>query len=730
MHSSAYPNLKLATLVLAINTALLMSVSAQAASESSTDTDLEKQLGYEPSTTLEKIVVVAENEKADGPVQGIAASTVSSTTGADESILKSPQSVTVVGQQEMESIGADDMIGTIQYSSGINEMDGQEKDATGSIIRGFVTLNEYRDGQKYNDNAFEGSQEVYGLERIEVVKGPNSVLDGAMTPGGVVNAISKRPYFTDGYEVNAEVGSFNHKKVSTDINQLLTDDIAVRFVGLYQDSDTFINFIPDDKVYIAPSLTWQAGDDTTLTLQADYEHIKAKYAKPLPLEGTVLKSPNGKIARDTFQGVPEFDDLDRTRYTLGYEIKHNLQPNLNIKHNLRLIKNDMDLFRTGLYRQPVEEDTKMYRRYLDKRFNATDILTGSISANYDWSANSNIDNTTLIELDYLDSMFKSDTYGGTANNINIFNPDHSLDEIGKDFEPTGSWIDTTKQLGINLQNKLTYNDTFVVSTGVRHDEVELGMGDYETGKIEETMDYSATTGRFGVAYLMNNGLAPYAGYSQSFEPKPGKDRAGNLYKPVKGEQYEVGVRYQPEGSDTLLTGSIYRIDQTDVLVDDPNNAEGEYFSIQLGEVRSQGVELEAKTQIGENANLIAAYAYTDARTTKASPLYPEDEGKRTNNVPYNRFSLWGDYRFTEFGLPDLTVGAGVRYKGSTVAGRGRVVDVPSYTLVDAMAKYDWSNNLTLSLNVKNLFDKEYVNCGFGCNYGEPRNVVGKVTYKW
>ncbi|WP_227429548.1 TonB-dependent siderophore receptor [Psychrobacter sp. I-STPA6b] len=683
-----------------------------------------------PTVTLPAVVIVAQSEYADGPVKGLAASRVSSTTGTDESILKSTQSVSVVGQQEIETIGANNLIDALGYSAGINERATADRTSSYYISRGFMTIGTYKDGQKYQANGFDGQQEIYGLERIEAVKGADSVLSGTLPPGGVINAVSKKPFFDNAYEVNAEVGSFNRKQVSTDLNHKVNDDVAVRLVGVYRDSDTFVDFVPDDRTYIAPSLTWQLSEDTKLTLQADYQHDLTAYVYGLPADGTLRPAANGKkIARDFNQGVKGFNKYDNKRYTLGYNLRHQINPNLEVRNNLSYMKADRD-FPSASYDELVNGSNTTYTRSAQKRHDKSKQLTANLSAVYEWDMNKNIHNVSLFGIDYAKQNHSTERYNGTASSIDFFNPDHSKDMVGDKFTPFAwSHIQEAAQTGVFVQNQATVNDKWVGVLGLRHDKASLEKRAFFNPSQKQEGDYNATTGRVGVAYLMDNGIAPYAGINQSFEVQLGTDRNGDLFKPTRGIQYEAGVRYQPQGSDTLLTGSVYRIDQTNVLVADPNNKAGERFRAQLGEVRSQGIELEAKTAVNDNLNLIAAYAYTDARTIKSSPSTPQLEGKRTDNVPYNKFSLWGDYRFADFGLPQLKVGAGVRYIGSTLGQRGKA-DLPSYTLVDAMANYKVNDNWLLSLNVKNLLDKEYVTCTYDCFYGEPRNIVGKVTYKW
>lgn len=711
-------NFEKTALVLAINIACFYTASAQAA-----DSDL-------PATTIPNIQLTIQSTMDSEQVDGIAPSNIVS-TGFDESILESTQSVSVVGQQEMEAIGAETLDEALGYTTGYNRSEPSDKTFASNIVRGFRNLNLNRDGQKYQANIFDGQQEIYGLERIEVVKGASSVLNGAIAPGGVVNAITKKPFFRDAYELNAEVGSFDHKKISTDMNKQLTDDLAVRFVGVYKDSDTFVDEVNDDITYIAPSLTWLATDDTEVTLQADYQNTQTKYVYGLPLEGTIKPSPNGKIDQETFFGIPDYSNYDNDRYTLGYQISHSVSPDLEINHSLRKMSVDLDFTETRPQRT-IDPDKRVYALAAFRRDESSDVINAALSANYKWSINPAINNETVLGIDYYDAEHETERYYGLGGTLDVFNPDYkAANTVGEVNTPhkNASWIDDIEQTGVYLRNKMTFNDQLVVTGGVRYDDADASRTDYFEPKDKQEGDASQTTFSLGGVYLMDNDIAPYASYSQSFEVQLGKDRNGNNFDPTEGEQFEVGIRYQPEGSDTLLTGSVYRIEQSNVLVDDANNTGTERFQVQLGEVRSQGVELEAKTQIGENANLIAGYSYTDARTTKASPLNPEDEGARTANVPYNAFSLWGDYRFADFGLPQLKAGVGVRYTGETKA-RSFDAYAPSYTLVDMMTSYDWSDNLQLSLNVRNLLDEEYLHCTYGCFYGEPRSVVGKVTYKW
>lgn len=265
--------------------------------------------------------------------------------------------------------------------------------------------------------------------------------------------------------------------------------------------------------------------------------------------------------------------------------------------------------------------------------------------------------------------------------------------------------------------------------GGRYDAVRYDESNFFTGK--KTVDNeksTAFTSRAGLVYLAANNLAPFLSYSESFEPNDGFDRLRNRFKPTTGQQYEAGVRYQPNNSDTMVSLVTYQLTQNNTKVTDPVDTD---YSVQYGQVRSRGVELEARTRVGRNGNLIAAYAYTDARIVRASPLQPEQVGQRSDGTPYNQLSLWGDAALGAFGLRNLKVGAGVRYVGDTRSqARDTMVTIPSFTLIDAMVSYT-AGPWKFALNLTNVANKNYVgSCTYRCFFGEPRKGIATATYRW
>jgi iron complex outermembrane receptor protein len=236
----------------------------------------------------------------------------------------------------------------------------------------------------------------------------------------------------------------------------------------------------------------------------------------------------------------------------------------------------------------------------------------------------------------------------------------------------------------------------------------------------------AFTGRAGLVYLADNGLAPFASFSQSFEPTTGLDRLGARLKPSRGEQYEAGLRFQPESSDISLSASLYQLTRTNVSVTDPVDTT---FSTQRGKVRSTGVELEARGEVMTDTRITVAYAYTRARILESGPLTPELDGSRVGGVPRHQASLWVDHEFAASGIAGLKIGAGVRYIGPTT---GTFVPgiVPDYALSDGLVSYS-TGPWRISLNAANIFDKSYIaSCTYGCFYGEARRVIAAVGLRW
>ncbi len=687
--------------------------------------------------TLAPVTVRAgqQSENASGPVVGYVAKRSSTGTKTDTPIIEIPQSITVVTAAQIETQKSANLTEALGYSAGVLHSEDVDSTRDQMRVRGFDLDAEYgsyfRDGLKYNVNGFNGQQEPYGLERVELLRGASSVLYGLSAPGGLVNTVSKRPTKDPLHELNVEVGSYNRKQLSGDFADALTEDgtWSYRLTALRRDSDTFIDHIPDKRTYLAPALAWQPSAASSLTLLSEYQHDRSAYNPGLPQSGTLLSNRNGQLPSNRYLGEPGIDKYENKRYTLGYLFEHAFNDTLKLRHSLRYFHNKNDYVNTWIGELDSDERTTLSRG-VNKRHDESSATTADSSLQYQWH-HGRVKHTSLLGVDYTQAKHQSERYAADIASIDVYAPTYGAAPGSFSYQDY-SWKAQSTRMGVYVQDQMKFADRWVMSLGGRQDDTKdksCAFADASNCPVNNEKS-NAFTGRAGLVYLADNGLAPFLSFSQSWEPSTGVARSGTRFSPTKGEQYELGLRYQPSGSATMLSAAIYQLTRTNVLVDDPLNADlGDYFQVQQGEVRSRGIELEAKTSLDRNTSLIAAYAYTDARTLKSSPLTPTQDGRRTGGVPYNQVSLWGEYAFGAFGLAGLKFGAGARYVGETI-GTWTDLETPAYTVFDAMSSYS-TGPWRFALNISNLADKTYVAlCPYRCFYGERRKVIVSGSYRW
>lgn len=626
----------------------------------------------------------------------------------------------------MEAQKAQSMVDALGYTAGV-AMREAGRVTESLVLRGFQADGQsgslYRDGTKSTSNLYRGQQELYGLERIELLRGASSVLYGGAAPGGIINSVSKRPTLDTLREVNVEYGSFNRKQTSADFSGKLTEDgeWSYRLTGLLRDSDTFIDRVPDNRAFIAPALTWRPSAATSLTVLGQYKKTESKYIYGFSPFGTTKYSANGTVPRSRFFGEPA-DRYEDRNTSLGYILEHSFNDRLKLRQNVRL--EHLDTIYDYTYNYGLTNATqRISQRGFDQSASQDRSLTADTSLEYKWGSN-NVQHTTLLGYDFSRQDETVQRYALTLSPTDIFNP--SFGETPAN--PTPNIYATNRKLsrsGVYVQEQMKIANKWVVLLGGRYDWTKNGISAFAGPSTWGWERNDAFTGRAGLVYLAENGLAPFVSFSQSFEPAAGLGRSGERFKPTEGQQYEAGIRYKPAGSDTLLTATVFQLTQQNVLTLDPVNIA---FQVQTGEKRSQGLELEAKTVVARNLSLLASYAYTDAKTTKSNTA--SEVGTRSPFTPRNQASVWADYRFGDLGLSGLKIGGGLRYVGSTTGFAYINTVVPSYTVFDAMLSYS-TGPWKLSLNVTNLANKTYVsNCTYACFYGEARRAVATATYRW
>lgn len=684
-----------------------------------------------------------EQENAWGAVDGIVAKRSATGSKTDTPLTEIPQTINVVTAAEIAERGALSIAQALRYTPGVSSSGFTDSHMLTDEMssRGFAPAPLYLDGAylPYAGSLGGAPQvEPYSLERVEVLKGPASVLYGQNQPGGIINMVTKKPTEEARGEVKLGAASYDRTSAAVDVSGPLNEDrsLLYRFLALGNTGSEQIDYTESQRLFLAPSLTWNLNDATALTVYAQVQRDDAlPDYQPLPVVGTLKRGPGGqRISRDFFSGDPRYNDYQRKQYVLGANFEHQFNDDLTLRQSVRYVdlRDDYKGFYLRWYGTDGSGQTDYSRATRNKLNWEQHNSTLSLDNNLEFKlATGALQHTLLAGLDYRHFSRQYDGYNDYfTKSIDLYNPDYS---VTTDTPPlTHQWDNTVGQLGAYLQDQIKWGD-FILTLGGRQDRATINNKDLIDDSRTVRKD-SAFTGRAGLTWLAGYGFAPYVSYSESFLPVVGSDFSGKAFEPTTGKQVEAGVKYQPPGQDALLTLSVFEIKQQNMQTSD---FEHPGFSVQKGEVRSRGAEFEAKATVDQALDLIAALTYLDIRTTRSND--PTEIDKRlVGQAPWSG-SLWANYRLSSGALEGLGLGAGVRWVGSQYGNSANTLRLPSYTVFDAAVHYDLGRvdaalrGAQVSLNVQNLLDKTYVsscNWELGCYYGKARTVSAEVAYRW
>lgn len=689
------------------------------------------------TTVLKKITVVGEQSDDTDYV----ADTASSATKSKRPLIKTPQAVSVVTRKEFEQRSAGSAQEALRYTAGVSA-ETRPNDRYDIVpvrnFGGYQNFVQYLDGLRIlkGISYAEPTIDIYDLDRIEVVKGPSSVLYGQMTPGGFVNLISKKPTEEEIHETELTVGTDNYIKAGFDFGGKANEDGSVlyRIVGSARYNQTNIAGVESSRISISPSFTLQPDAGTSLTFLGNYSNDpSSSYPGFLPAKGTVLA--NGSYANIPYNfniGDSDFDKFTRETARIGYEFEHEINDVFTFRQNLRFTH--INTYHQSLYYSGLS-GTTISRGVSRLSENAnTFVIDNQLEADFDTGPANHI---ALFGLDY-QYVYATRLMGsGTGPSIDYLNPDYSQAITLPSYST--NTVQTTKQLGIYAQDEIEIGK-LNLAFGGRYDwySVNADTTTLSSGATSNSSQINhAFTGKVGATYLFDGGIAPYVSYSTSFEPPSGYGYSSSgpvVLDPVTGQQFEVGIKYQPEGSDSYVSAAFYDLKQQNALSSDSSHR-GYY--LQTDEVHSRGIELEGKLALASGWSLSAAYAYTNAEISKsATSSYV---GNSPTGVPVNAASLWVNYEVQDGALQGLGLGGGVRYVGSTYGDDANSFKVPAVTLFDLAASYDFGalgekyKGLSLKVSASNLLNKQYVaSCSATtrCFYGEGRTVKATLKYKW
>lgn len=658
----------------------------------------------------------AERETATGRVNGYVAQRSATATKTDATLFETPQSISIVTAQQIEDTKATSIAEALAYTPGVLHDPGYSNSYDVIYSRGFRLHDGsggvYRDGLKLGASGWAtGQQEPYGAERIELLKGAASVLYGAAAPGGVLNIVTKQPSPDMVNELKVETGNYGHRAVAADLGTAWSDEWSGRVVALARRADTMVDHIPNDTLYVAPSLRWTPSASTSLTLLGHYNERRTAYIYGVPVEGSLIASPYGKLPRNRFVGEPDFDRQDTRQYTVGYLFSHAFSDDITLRHGLRHVDARNHIRFTALDAADAGDPRLWLRRAYDE-------LETTRGTSADTSVQIRFDavgakHTLLAGTDQSSHKIGSFWDGASLAPLNLFAPVYGATPGA--FADDGDGEETQQRAGLYLQDQLKIG-RLTALIGGRQDwarNAPVG-GDAQLSQ--------AFTGRAGAVYELDGGWAPFFSFSQSFEPQSGTDNGGNRYQPTRGEQTELGLRWQSADGALQASAALYRLAQTQVK----SRRAGLSKPVQTGEVLSEGAEFEVKGRLSRHLSVIGSYAYTDAVTRKSEVA--AEVGLPRPGMPRHQAALW--LASENWLAPGLRFGFGARYIGTTEDWGGTRAEVPAFTTLDAMVGYAvgaWS----MSVNVNNLTDKDTMSCSYGyCIYGDGRRVTAQLGYRF
>ncbi|QPF82166.1 TonB-dependent siderophore receptor [Bradyrhizobium genosp. L] len=671
-------------------------------------------------------------EHAGGPVNGYMARLSASGTKTSTPIIQTPQSITVIGAEQIRDqkiVSKFDEV--LRYTPGVvGGTYGSDFRNDWFLIRGFPAQNEalFLDGlQLFYTSYASWKLQPFNLERVEVLRGPSSILYGGSAPGGMVNAVSKLPQAEPVRYLETGVNNFGNAYTAFDIGGAVPQpgnaQLLYRFVGQVQGGGTQTDYTYDNNFFFAPSVTYKPDADTRLTVYATAAKNNTRAENFLPYVGTVTNAPFGRIPTSLFIGDPSADQFKREQETLGYQFEKNITSDLDFRQNARF--GHVDVYYTGLYglgwaTTPSAGDIargNFYARGVADQFN----LDNQLEYRFATGA---LQHTALVGVD-LKHYGIDDRQGfGTGTSLNVFNPVYGTNAPFSGALYQDTYL-TQKMAGLYLQDQVKLDRLTVVLSG-RQDWVDLDNQN-RIGADQSRQD-SKFSGRVGAIYNFDNGVAPYASYMTGYNPIIGVNAAGQLLLPETSQQTEVGVKYEPVGLNARFSVAWFDLKRQNALTTDPNNV---MFQTQNGEVTSRGIELEAVANITRDFKLVASYTNYDLFVSK--DLNPALIGTVPTNTPREMASAWADYTFREGPLNGFGLGGGVRYVGSSFADTANTAPVPSVVLGDLALHYEWDNHWRAALNVVNVTDKIYVaSCAVitSCYYGDRRRITASLAYKW
>ena len=658
-------------------------------------------------------ILINADAQADDDANSIVAQELWTGGKVATSILDTPASVSVVTEKEIRDRDADTLEEVLSYSAGIHtDYYGTDERNDYVLVRGFQATT-YRDGLTLGSMR-SVREEPYAFERTEVIRGGNSTLFGTSDPGGTINFVTKQPRFERFGEVYGSLGSPRNAEYGFDAGDVLDAEgtLAYRLTGKVQDGERDYDHSRNDSRFLMGGLSWQPGAATTLSVIADYlkrENTPNSGGYPLDRE----------YDRGDFFGEPDFNDHDVERKSITAMLSHDFGNGLSLQGNLRYSDLSDDFGYVYLFDYAGRPGTTLSRYYYGQDSSGHELI-GNAILKYDANF-ARFDSSTLAGVEFRDAATDQTSYYGPASSIDIADPVFSgapsaltvYSEAKNDYRAKSAF----------LTQNLSFDDRFIATVGLRHDWLDLSSRGQSSGAaFDDSDDFSETSWRGALTYKVTPEISTYVSYVESVAPP------AIGVEPERGEQYEIGVKYEPAGTDALISASVYDLKQENITVAEVQD-DGNIIRRTVGKTRVRGFDIEGKAQLDDNLSLLASYSYMDSEYVND----PNYKGRQFASVPNHLASVWVNYTVPGSGARgDMTLGLGARYVGSYYFnGANTGGKSEAATLLDLAFSYQVQENTDLTLHVANLLDEQHVvGTGTADYYNPGRSVQATLIRRW
>jgi len=677
-------------------------------------------LAEEPQTLeLDAISVTSDYESATGPVDGYRATRSSSATKTDTAIRDIPQSISVIPVSVLNDLGSISVERALDFAGGVSKQNN-----FGGLtlyeysVRGFTTSEFYKDGFSAN-RGYPSTPDVASIERIEVLKGPAASLYGRGDPGGTVNIVTKKPRPEAFATLHTSAGSWDRYRTALDVNTPLDEDgnVLSRVNLAVEDGQSFRDHVDRERVFVAPSFSWQLNPDTTLLVESEFVRHRSTFDRGIVAPNNVWSG----VSRSTFLGEPNDGDIDNHNNLLQAALEHHLNDAWKLRLASHYKQGKLWGFASEARALNADGHT-VNRRYRERDNDWHDSITQlELRGLFDtgpWQ------HELLIGSEY-ENYRKNErvtTIAGSPYAVDIDQPVYGQPKPGGARSGT-DFFEHVESRALNLQDQILFTDTLRGMLGARLERFEQGIDDH-TRNTTNRQQHDALTQRAGLLYQLTPEIGLFANASTSFKPNNGLDAAGRSFDPEEGVGYEIGIKSELFDDRLSSTLAAFHIEKKNVLALDP----GTDTSRAMGKARSQGFDLQVAGQVTDAVRVIGAFAYIDAEVTEGDKVIPT--GSRILGVAKHSGSLLGVYAFQDGRLRGSDLGAAFTYVGDRSGEAGSDFQLPAYHTVDLLAHYKASDNVTVGLNLNNVFDEKYFERSYSnywVNPGEPRNFTVSLT---